>query len=101
MVRYAQHRQIVESVEVVFRQPAFPDGLRERNQGSLVSKITDQAAKIRVRISDLADIIDHFPVVDTEAGDVLDQRRLGKLIDNVVVQSANHEEHWRLRASAF
>ncbi|MCY1530889.1 hypothetical protein D9M68_660960 [compost metagenome] len=92
----AQHRDVVERVEVVLRDAALAARLVVGHLHRLEADFRHQAAKVGVGIVDPAKLLQHLPVVQAEAGEVLDQLDVGNARHGPVVGAADREHQARL-----
>ncbi len=75
----AQHGHVVERVEVVLGDPAPALRLPVGDLAALQADVGDHAPAVRVGVVDLPQDLDHPPIVEPEAGDVLHQLDVGQL----------------------
>ena len=92
VVRDAEHGEVVQRVEVVLGDAVLALLLHVGDLDVLVAEVGDEPAEVRVRVVDLAQLVDHDPIVEAVAGEVLDERHVAQTVDEPVVETA-HEEH--------
>ena len=85
----AKHSHVVQGVEIVMRDAADSLRLIIGNGGEAEAQLRDESAKIGVGVIELADGIDDFTVVESEAGEVRYQRDFRNATDDAVVGAAN------------
>src|SRR5580698_1271518 len=101
MRRDAKHGNIIKSIKIILRYPTFAPRLHIRNLNRIKADFANKTAKVRVRIIDLPDDLDHLPVIQTEPGEVLNQLDVSDSRDRPIIRAANSEEQGRLFGFRF
>jgi len=97
----AEHRHVVEGVEVVLALAALARGLIVEDLGVGKADLGDQAAEVRVGIVHGFDDVDYPAVIKPEAGEVFESLDRRQMPDQPVIALANPEHDRVLLAGSL
>jgi hypothetical protein len=69
----AKHRHVVQAEEVVLGAASRAGRLHVVDLGTRIPEIADKTSEVRVLLVRAAELLDDFPVVETEPREVLDK----------------------------
>src|SRR5882672_10453880 len=84
----AEHRNIVQGINVVLGDAPEAARLLERNGLDVVSEFANQSAKVGIGIINLPYVVQHFLVVEAETGRVAQQGDIRDAVEKSVVALA-------------
>src|SRR5690242_4172743 len=99
-MRDAEHRVVIEGIEVVLCGTAHPSRLVVEQFIMRQSDFRDHTAKIGVRFIERADYVHNFSIIETEAGEVLEGFDGRQTLDKLVIFGAD-PEHQRMLVAGF
>lgn len=72
VIHEAEHGEVIERIEIVLRPTFLPPRLGEFDLGPFESDLGDQAPEIGIGVVELPDKVYDGPVIEAEAGEILD-----------------------------